>query len=59
MSFGLKVTANIFQCFWYQNESFCELSFPGEINLQNRPVVYVGNSSLLLKMGKKCFLYSG
>lgn len=57
--FGLKVTVNIFQCFCYQNKSFCELNLPDEINFQNRPVVHVGNSGLLLKMqqmGKKmCF----
>lgn len=49
-SFGLKVSINIFQCFYDQNESFCELNFPDKISLQNRPVVYVGNSVLLLKM---------
>lgn len=49
-SFGLKVTGNILQCFCYLNENFCELNLPDEINLQNRAVVYVGNSGLLLKM---------
>lgn len=49
-TFGLKVTGNILQCFCYQNESFCELNLPDEINLQNRAMVHVGNSGLLLKM---------
>lgn len=49
-SFGLKVTGNILQFSCYQNESFCELNRPDEISLQNRAVVYVGNSSLLLKI---------
>lgn len=49
-SYGLKVTGNIFQRFWCQNESFCELNLPDEINLQNRLVVCVGNSGVLLNM---------